>query len=391
MNQVLVSPASHSSGAASVAVTARAPGPTPSTGRLLSLDTLRGFVMFWIVGGVELIEGLHTAFANRVTAALLYELNHTPWKGLRFYDCIWPTFMLLAGVSIPFSLAKRAGFETRGQIILRAARRALVLFLLGSLRESISMGSPYLLELSSALQPIAIAYFAAVLLAQTPRWVKFATAAGIWAGYALLLAFVGAPGIPAGTYGFNRNLVNYVDVRLLPEHWTHWRYASEGWGTILSTIPTVSTTILGLLVGELLLSPRTQAQKLRAMIALGLVCLAFGFALSPIVPIVMKMWTTSYGLASAGWACLMLAGFYWLIDVKSNNRWTLALAVFGANSIFIYMFSSIVPIGHWAAIFSQGLSGQSPRLEPLLRAVLILSVEWAMLYWMYRRKIFIRA
>ena len=215
---------------AAVGVLAGKAPPTPSSreGRLVSLDTFRGFIMFWIVGGAELMEGFQRLGHNFVTDGIVAQLNHTPWQGLRFYDCIWPSFMLMVGMSVPFSYSKHAQTETHREMTLRAFRRTVVLFLLGSLRESVSLGSPYLVELSSALQPIAIAYFVAFLVVRKSPRFQAALAALILAGHALLLALVSAPGIPAGTYELNHNLVNYVDVALFGSHWEAWRYAGVG-------------------------------------------------------------------------------------------------------------------------------------------------------------------
>ncbi len=126
--------------------------------RLASLDAFRGFIMLWIIGGEGLMAGLAVLGHNRVIDAVVYELSHSPWQGLRFYDCIWPSFMLMVGVSVPLSFAKRSLTQTYYQQVVHAIKRAIVLFLLGSVRESVLLGSPYLIELSSALQPIAIAY-----------------------------------------------------------------------------------------------------------------------------------------------------------------------------------------------------------------------------------------
>jgi len=364
----------------------------PSGERLVSLDAFRGFIMFWIVGGDALMVGLQRLGHNPVTGAIIYELTHTPWQGLRFYDCIWPSFMLMVGISVPFSLAKRSRSQSYQQMVLHALKRSLVLILLGSLRESVSLNTPCLVELSSALQPIAIAYFVAVLLARKSWRVQAAIAAGILAGYALLLAFVPAPGIPAGTYDLNHNLVHYVDIVLLGQaRWDQWPYAAEGWGTFLSTIPTISTTLLGLLIGELLLSSRSNVSKAKIIGGTGLACLALGYALNPWIPIDMKLWTTSYGLASAGCACLMFLAFFCVIEMRGYRQWAFFLVVIGSNAVFIYMLASIGPLGDWVEIFTKAMTSSLPQLEPLARAILVLGVEWLILWWMYRRKIFIKA
>jgi len=363
----------------------------PTKERFVSLDAFRGFIMLWMAGGAEVVRSLHAIGKNPVVNLLYYEFDHSTWQGLRFYDCIWPSFMLMAGVSIPFAIAKRAKTQSERQIMWHAVKRATVLFLLGSLRQSVWLGHPYLIELSSALQPIAIAYLMAFLLARKSVRIQAAAASLILIGYALLLALVPAPGIPAGTYDLNHNLVNYVDVFLLRQHWQTWPYAREGWGTILSTIPTVSTTLLGLMIGELLMSSRSKSAKARIIAGVGIAGVALGRILSPFIPVIMKMWTTSYGVMSAGWACLMFAFFFWLIDVRGHRQWTLPLVVIGMNAVFIYMFMSIISVGDILDNFTRPMAAKLGSGGELFSSVAVLLFAWLLLFWMYRRKIFIKA
>jgi predicted acyltransferase len=367
------------------------PQVTPTKERLVSLDAFRGFIMLWLAGGDAIIRSLHMVGRNPVFNFLVYEFNHTPWRGLRFYDCIWPSFMLMVGISIPFAVAKRSKTQSESQIMWHAVRRAIILFLLGSVRESVFLGHPYLIELSSALQPIAIAYLVAFLISRKSVRLQVAVASVILIGYALLLAFVGAPGIPAGTYELNHNLVNYVDLVYLNPHWQVWPYAPEGWGTILSTIPTVSTTIFGLIIGELLMSSRSKTAKVKIIAAAGISGIALGWILSPFIPVVMKMWTTSYAVMTAGWASLMFAFFFWFIDVRGNKRWTLPLVVIGMNAIFIYLFMSIIPVGKIVGVFSAPIAAKLGSFGDLFSALSVFAVAWLLLFWMYKRNIFIKA
>jgi len=294
---------------------------------------------------------------------------------------IWPSFMLMTGMSLPFFYAKRATTESRHQVFLRVLRRCLVLFLLGSLRESISFQRPYLIELSSALQPIAVAYFTAFLIAGKSWRVQVIAGASILIFYGLLLAFVPAPGVPAGSYDRNANLVLWTDLatvgRVLPEHW----------GTVICTLPTISTTILGMLLGELLMTNLGERRKMTVICAVGIACVALGLALSPVIPIVMKIWTVSYGLASAGFACLMFCGFYWLIDVCGYKKLAFPFVIIGMNALAVYVSQSIIPWGRIVAIFNPATGSWAP----LIHAITVLAVEWLVLYWMYKRRIFLTA
>ena len=358
---------------------------SPGTKRLSSLDAFRGWTMFWIVGGSALVAGLQALNANPVINGLVYELNHSDWQGLRFYDLIWPSFMLMTGMSLPFSYAKRSLTQTHRQILMRVLRRFFVLFLLGSLRESIHFNHPYLIELSSALQPIAVAYLAAFLIVRRSWRFQAAVGAGILVFYALLLAFVPAPGVPAGSYDRNANLVLWTDLvtvgRVLPEHW----------GTVICTLPTISTTIVGMLLGELLMTNRSPASKMKTIGLVGLSGVVLGWALNPVIPIVMKIWTTSYGLASAGFACLMFLVFYWLVDVRGYRKLAFPFLVIGMNAVAIYMSESIIPWSKIVAIFTDPLAGTLGSFTPLFHAIAVLTVEWLVLYWMYKRKIFLTA
>jgi len=372
---------------ASERVVSSAPPAEPAGGtkRIVSLDAFRGWTMFWIVGGGALVGGLQALNANSLINGLVYELNHTNWQGLRFYDLIWPSFMLMTGMSLPLSYAKRSVTQTHHQIFMRVLRRFLVLFLLGSLRESISFQHPYLVELSSALQPIAVAYLAAFLLVRKSWKFQASVGAAILVFYALLLAFVPAPGIPAGSYDRNANLVLWTDLvtlgRVLPEHW----------GTVICTLPTISTTILGMLLGKLLMTNRSAASKMKIIGLVGLSGVALGWALNPVIPIVMKIWTTSYGLASAGFACLMFLFFYWLIDVRGYRKLAFPFVVIGMNAVAIYMSESIIPWSKTVAIFTQPLTGTLGSFTTLFHAFGVLAVEWLVLYWMYKRKILLTA
>jgi predicted acyltransferase len=365
--------------------TERAPAEAVGTQRLVSLDVFRGWTMFWIVGGTGLVAGLQHLHSDPVINGLVYELRHTRWQGLRFYDLIWPSFMLMTGMSLPFSYAKRSLTQTHHQIFARVVRRVIVLFLLGSLRESIQFNHPYLIELSSALQPIAVAYFAAFLLVRKSWRIQAAIGAGILVFYALLLAFVPAPEVPAGSYDRDANLVLWTDLatigRVLPEHW----------GTVICTLPTISTTILGMLIGELLMTSRSTKKKMAIIALTGVTGVALGWALNLVIPIIMKIWTTSYGLASAGWACLMFLFFYWIVDVVGARKWFFPFVVIGANAVAIYMSESLIPWSKTVAIFTNPLNDVLGPASVLVRAMAVLGVEWLVLYWMYRRRIFLTA
>jgi predicted acyltransferase len=364
--------------------------PKPATARLVSLDAFRGFIMFWIVGGSTVVVGLQALGHSAVLDGIIYELNHSAWEGLRFYDCIWPSFMLMVGISIPFSYAKRSLTQTHLQMLFHAIRRFAILMLLGGVRESVNLGSPHLVELSSALQPIAVASLVAFLLA--PKSWKFQALVGasILVGYLLLLALVPVPGVGSVSYRQGANFVNAVDKALLP-HRTGEAVFLEGWGTILSTIPTISTTILGLLFGGLLRSQQTVRRKMAIIGMTGLGGLVVGYAVSFFVPIVMKMWTASYGILSASWAALMFLLFYWIVDVLGYRKWALAFVVIGMNALAVYLCDTFTRLHQIVGIFTRGPAAAMGDFGPLFSSLVFFGVEWGILYWMYRRRLFLTA
>ena len=352
-----------------------------SPDRLVSLDALRGFTMFWLMGGKAFVLAVSGLLG---LGFIRYQLTHSAWEGVRYYDLIWPSFMLMVGVSIPFSFARRALEQSRGQLLRDAWKRAAILFLLGSLRESLSDGVPRLIELSSALQPIAIAYLATSYLAGRSLKLQIGVAVGIFAGYALLLAGVGMAGIPAGSYEMNRNLVTSFD------QWAIGRAHKDGWGTVLSTVPTIATTIVGLIFGQVLRDDSSPRAKLKVFVLTGAGCLAAGFGLSPVVPVIMKVWTTSYGLVATGWACLFFSLFYWVTDLRGWRSWAFPFTVIGVNALAAYLLNTIIPIGRIVGTFTKPLVPLLGGFGPVMATGAVFFTGWLILFWLYRKRLYLR-
>lgn len=344
--------------------------------------------MFWIVGGAAVIEALGHFSDAGIVRFLVGQVDHSPWEGLRFYDCIWPGFMLMVGVSIPFSFAKRSRTQSYPQMLWHAIKRFIILFLLGSLRESVSLGEPFLIELSSALQPIAVAYLIAFLLVRKSWKFQAAVALSILLIYGLAVQLIPVPGAGSGAYLQNANLVRYVDSILLPGRTDNAVFLA-GWGTMISMIPPAATTILGLLMGRLLKTEKTKAYKLQVIALTSAGVLLTGYVVSIFVPVVMKMWTVSYGLISAGWACTTLLLFYWVIDVLGWKRWTYFFVVIGMNALAVYLAGTVLRLSRIVNVFTDGIADDMGHFGPLFTAVVYVGVEWAILNWMYKRKIFL--
>jgi predicted acyltransferase len=353
--------------------------------RLGSIDALRGFDMFWITGGTDLVLALFKLVAPPVASFLNVQFSHNAWNGFTFYDLIFPLFIFLSGLSIPFSITKRVERgENKGTLYKHVAIRTLVLFLLG-LVHNFPDFDPFSIRLAGVLQRIAIASCVAAIIAinTKPKTQVYITGA-ILIGYWAIMALVPVPHFGAGNYEPYGNLAGYVDRLLLPypERWCCYGFGdSEG---ILSTIPAVATALLGTLAGHKLRAEGESLDKVSWLIFAGTLCLAIAITWHIVFPINKYMWTSSFVLIAGGWSFLLLAVFYWVIDVKKIVKWSFFFRVIGSNSILIYMLGGLVGFG-----FLEDFLGASSALA-LLIATFDVIVRWLFLYLFYRKKWFLK-
>lgn len=369
---------------------------TPSAqpaARLVSLDALRGFNMFWIVAAEQIVEGLRHLSPSPLIVSIEQQLTHVEWEGMVFYDLIFPLFVFITGVSLPLSISRRLDRgESRGAIAVHLAWRAAVLFLLGIIYNG-GMGAGWSdIRVASVLGRIALASLGAGLIylffRPRARIVWFIAAlVGYWAA----LTFIPVPGYGAGDYSPLGNLTRFVDQKLLigRPHFTEWGFDPEG---ILSTIPAVGSCLLGVFCGQLLdRTDWSKGKKALSIAALGALCLAAGLAWGESFPIVKKIWTSSFVLTAGGYSCLLLAAFYLVIDVWGLRAWAFPFVVIGANPLFIYLASEFFSFGSLADRLVGG--GVAESLGPwavLVNALVQFALEFALLLWLYRRKIHIR-
>lgn len=390
---------------------------TPAPARLTSLDAYRGLVMLLMMG--EALCLWQVAQARPESAFwrfLAHHQSHSEWVGCSLHDLIQPSFTFLVGVALPFSLASRvARGQSRARMTLHAVWRALVLILLGAFLASINQPQTCW-DFEDTLSQIGLGYVILFLLGLRPvrdQWIALAVIlAGYWAAFALYplpgpefdYPKVGVPkDWPYLMSGFaahwnkNSNPAAAFDtwfLNLFPRH-EAFRFHPGGYAT-LSFIPTLGTMILGLIAGGVIRSQRAPWAKVKWLVATGAVFLATGAALGwlGICPVVKRIWTPSWTLFGGGWCLLLLAGFYLLTDLWGRKRWAFPLVVVGMNSIAAYCI----------ALAGGNFIGQSLRThlgakafrlfggayEPLVYGALIVMVIWLLLYWMYRRKLFLR-
>lgn len=390
--------------------------PIVST-RVASVDAYRGFVMFLMMAEVLRLSRVAQNFpGNSIWEALAFNTSHVEWTGCSLHDMIQPSFTFLVGVALPFSLASRiARGQTFGWMFAHALWRALLLVFLGIFLRSVgSRQTNFTFE--DTLTQIGLGYAILFLLGYCSRLVQFLVLAvvlvGYWAAFALYplpptdfnYAAVGVPsdwnhlfsGFEAH-WNKNSNLAwsfDQVFLNLLPRERP---FIDNGGGyATLSFIPTLGTMILGLIAGGWLKDAGSRMEKLTLMIIAGLLCLGAGWGLdyAGICPSVKRIWTPSWTLYSGGWCFLMLTGFYLVMDVIGFRVWAFPLIVIGMNSIAIYCMVHLMDRFVLSSIkthLGQDIFKSAGAVwEPLIAGAALLVVYWLILFWMYRRKVFIR-
>ncbi|MCE5229356.1 DUF5009 domain-containing protein [bacterium] len=370
--------------------------------RLASIDVFRGFVMVLMMAEVLELAKVSAALpASAFWAFLAKHQTHVEWGGCILHDLIQPGFSFLVGVALPFSLARRkAEGQAQLRLTLHAFYRALLLVLLGVFLRSLNAPQTNWTFVDTLTQ-IGLGYgFLYMLAWRTPReqWAAFIA---ILFGYWLFFVVFPLPKMVDPPFSMhwakNNNYAAAFDLwflNLFPRA-TPFTGNPGGYCT-LNFIPTIATMILGLFAGEVLRGPRAPWQKVAWFAIAGAIGLAAGmfFDKTGICPSVKRIWTPSWVLFSGGWCFILMGAFYLVVDVWNRRAWALPLVVVGMNSIAAYMIAHLCPefikrtlqthLGfvtrHWAG---------SPY-EPFLIGAVVLALEWVILLWMYRRKIFLK-
>lgn len=318
-----------------------APTPAAPSKRLMSLDALRGFDMFWIIGADSLFMSIKKISPDGIIGAVADQLDHVPWEGFRFYDLIFPLFVFIIGVSVVFSLGGKMETTSRAALSGQIFRRFLILYVLGLFYYGgISAGFDKV-RLLGVLQRLAFCYLAAGLafVWLKPRGVA-TLCGGILVGYWAMMTFISVPGHGAGVFEEGKNLANYVDSKYLPLFKWDGTHDPEG---MLSTLPAMASGLLGVMAGLLL---RSQAfagdMKVRILVVAGILSVLTGFLWGLQFPVIKKLWTSSYVLVAGGFSAILLGLFYHLVDLKNHRGWCKPFVWIGMNSITIYMISNLI-------------------------------------------------
>ena len=360
--------------------------PVPQ--RLISLDALRGFDMFWIIGGSAIAVSAGRTIHSPGVDTLLEQFQHVPWQGLHFYDIIWPLFMFIVGVSLPFSLAKRkAAGAGIADLYLHALKRAAILFLLGMAAQGnlLAFDLAKLRPCYSVLHGIAAGYLIATIVTVHLRPAGQAiTIAVFLLTYWAVLMLVPVPGVGAGVLTPEGNVATYVDQLILGR----FHFGQNTW--FLSYPGFASSILLGVLAGELLMCPRSGHWKGVVLFAGGAGLVLLGLLWSLALPIIKLLWTSSFVLAGGGLSCLLLAGFYMVIDVWGLKRWAFPFIVIGMNSIAVYMATMLFSFRQIGNVFVGNLLPRLGEGARVLESSAAFLVVWLILYWMFRTKTFLK-
>ncbi|MES1220006.1 MAG: DUF5009 domain-containing protein [Bacteroidota bacterium] len=360
----------------------------PSYQRLLSLDFMRGLIMVLLASeAAGIYDSLSEATEGSILNNIFIQFQHHPWNGLRFWDLIQPSFMFMAGTAMAYSLHKQ---EQQGmtwnQSFRKILKRCFLLFFWGVLDYAVR---PHGLsfELWDVLTQLSFTTLIAFLIFRWSATAQIIVCIGLLVLIEILFRFTHVPGFDQ-PFVDQHNFGNYVDLKIM-------NIINKGGWVAINCIPTAVHTIAGAMVGKLLLSGK---DKIKTMIIAALICLALGFGLdwAGITPIIKKIATSSFTLASLGWVLLFLSFFYWWIDVKDHKKRLTFFTIVGMNSIFIYLFFEIVGsrwFNGYVSAVTNGLMEIIHTPEKLMHVITsfcIFALYWLMCYFLYKKKIFFR-
>lgn len=369
--------------------------PLPKkSARLHSLDALRGFDMFWIMGGANVIHAATKYFDWGVLHAINDQLTHVEWNGFAFYDMVFPLFLFIAGVAMPFSLTKRLDRgEDKKKLMRHVIVRGLILVALGLIMSNGLFQKTFSeMRFATVLGRIGLAYmFAGLIVLNTKLLGQILSFLGILLVYWAMMTLIPVPGHGAGVLTMEGNLASYLDRQLLPGKLYKGIHDPEG---ILSTFPAIATALLGALTG-ILLSPdnrRFQPWMKAVLLALaGVFLLWIGKLWDPWFPINKNLWSSSFVVYVGGWCLIFLSAFYFVIDVLGFKKWAFFFTVIGLNPILIFLAPRFVDFNFTAnKIFGGFSTAFVGNFNYVFMALALLLVKWLLLYFLWRNKVFLR-
>ena len=360
--------------------------------RLLSIDALRGFDMLLISGGGTFLVLLENKTGLAWVDWIAAQLKHPTWNGFTFYDFIFPLFLFIAGVSMAFSLNK--GIEmglSKAELYKKAFWRMLILVILGIIdkNQPVTFFEPSQIRVASVLGRIGLAgFFASLLYLNFSRLHRIFWVAGILLLYYAALFLIPVPGYGAGNLTMEGNLVGWIDRNFLPGRLLQKIYDENG---LITQLPALCLSVMGSIAGDVLRSDRKESKKLQILLVAGIAGIGIGLFWGLHFPINKHLWSSSFILLTAGMAFLILSLFYYVIDVLKFQSWTFFFQVIGMNSLTIYLAYHFIDFEHTSHALFAGLYAPVPeQFHDALEALGALVLVWSMMYFLYRKRIFIK-
>ena len=361
--------------------------------RLQSLDVLRGFDMFWIIGGGSLLVALAEATKWGWMEVIAGQMEHVKWDGFHFEDLIFPMFMFISGVAIPYAITSKVeqGVK-RKRLFNKIFTRGIILVLFGIIYNGALKNGFSNMRLASVLGQIGLGYlFAATIVLYTKGFLtRLWWLIGILSGIAILQLLVPVPGYGAGLLDPTGGMNAWIDRMFLPGRLYGGTFDPEG---LLCIVSAITVTLMGALAGSVLRDGEPASKRKALKLAVGgALLIVTALILSTFYPIIKAAWTVPFNLLTAGISSLLLSIFYFSIDVK---KWTGGIAsykilffkVIGMNSITIYLAVGIVGFNQISRFFTGWLAAPLGDWVIILGAIV---VEWLLLYYLYKKKIFLR-
>lgn len=356
--------------------------------RVLSIDALRGFDMFWITGGGLIFMKLADAVHSPLTSAVAAQMDHAPWAGFRFFDLIHPLFLFVVGLVMPIFFRRRMEGTTTIALWKHILKRVAILWVLGMVVQGhlLSYEFSKLSFYSNTLQTIAVGYLIASALVLYSRVrTQLVVTIGMVAAYWAILAFVPVPGLGKPVLEPYHNLAAYLDSWILGAHGD-----GTDWTWILPGLSFAALVMAGVMASHILQAAMSELRKMAALTVTGAVLTVAGLVVSLGQPMIKRMYTSSYTLFSAGLCFLLMALFYLLVDYWKLTKWTKFFTVIGANSIIAYVLAELYSFDGFAGVFLGGLASRLGAWYPVVLSVGSYAIFWFILWHLKRQKIFIR-
>lgn len=361
--------------------------------RLISLDALRGFDMFWIIGGASIFRKLADVTDSNALDWIALQTRHVEWNGFRFFDLIFPLFLFIAGVSFPFSLSSRIKKGvSKSQILRHIIQRGIILVLLGFIYNGVFKTGFTEFRYASVLGRIGLAWmFAAIIYLYTQRTGQIIWFFSILMGYYAIMLLIPVPGYGAGNLTLEGNLATYIDSNFLPGTLYLGCLDPEG---ILSTIPAISTAMLGMFTGQILKTDNRKInpfKKFYIMLGSGAILIFISLLWNLSFPINKSLWSSSFVLCTGGISLMMLALFYIILDIWKFKSWVLPFIIIGLNPITIYLGQKIIDFWFTADyFFGHFFDTISNTYAQVWMACSYLFVSWIFLFFLHKKSIYLK-